>query len=83
MEGHRVDMNGTNSNSPVSTFVLRIWHERATGRTRWRGRAEHVQSGESVALQSEQALLDFIRRFGALPAEEDAHDKSRSTGGRP
>lgn len=76
-------MNGINPQTPMNTFVIRIWREWSAGRTRWHGRAEHVQSGESVAMQSEQALLDFIRRFGTLPAENNSQKTPRLTGGRP
>jgi len=73
-------MNGTISPPPVSTFVIRIWHEWSAKRTRWHGRVEHVQSGESTALQSEQALLEFIRRFGALPTDNEAQQIQETRG---
>ena len=31
---------------PVSTFVVRFWQEWSAAGARWRGRVEHVQSGE-------------------------------------
>ena len=53
--------------SPVSTFVVRFWQEWSAAGPRWRGRIEHVQSGESVAFLNWDGMLDFIRRFGAMP----------------
>lgn len=53
--------------SPVSTFVVRIWHEWSAEGSRWRGRIEHLQSGESAAFLDLEVALAFIRRFTALP----------------
>jgi hypothetical protein len=53
--------------SPVSTFVVRIWHEWSAAGSRWRGRIEHLQSGESAAFLDLEETLAFIRRFTALP----------------
>jgi hypothetical protein len=52
---------------PVSTFVVRFWREWSVAGPRWRGRIEHVQSGESAAFLGLEGMLDFIRRFGAMP----------------
>ncbi len=60
---------------PQNTFVVRFWWEwadknqttsaanRMDESGRWRGRIEHVQSGERVAFQDTQQLLAFVRRF--------------------
>jgi hypothetical protein len=53
--------------SPVSTFVVRIWHEWSAEGSRWRGRIEHLQSGESAAFLELKETLAFIRRFTGLP----------------
>ena len=53
--------------SPVAsaaTFVVRFWRETTDGEARWRGRIEHVQSGESAAFLEIEAMLSFLQRFG-------------------
>jgi hypothetical protein len=57
---------------PVSTFVVRFWQEWSASGLRWRGRIEHVQSGESAAFLDIGGMLSFLRRFGI---EDD--DQSR------
>jgi hypothetical protein len=49
---------------PSSTFVVRLWHEGTAEGPRWRGRIEHLQSGESAAFLELDAMLSFLRRFG-------------------
>ncbi len=55
--------------SPPSqhTFVVRFWWEwegEDTQRVRgWRGRIEHVQSGEGITFQEMRQLLAFIEGF--------------------
>jgi hypothetical protein len=68
---------------PVSTFVVRFWQEWSAAGPRWRGRIEHVQSGESVAFLNWDGMLDFIRSFGAMSDDESRpakKDKARSSG---
>ncbi len=52
---------------PQNTFVIRFWWEwqgegsgQAIG---WRGRVEHVQSGEGMAFREVSELLAFLQRF--------------------
>jgi hypothetical protein len=52
--------------SPVSTFVVRLWHEWTAEGPHWRGRIEHLQSGESRAFLDWDGLLSFVHRFAAL-----------------
>ena len=52
---------------PIGTFVVRIWHEWSADAPCWRGRIEHLQSGESAAFLDLDGALAFIRRFTALP----------------
>ena len=59
---------------PASTFVARFWHEWSADGPRWRGRIEHVQSGESAAFLGLDGMLDFVRHFGTM-----ADDKSWPT----
>jgi hypothetical protein len=55
---------------PVSTFIIRFWHETGTGPVHWRGQVKHIQSGESTAFADEATLLNFLRRWVPLPEEE-------------
>jgi len=54
---------------PLSTFVVRFWREIGAGRVRWRGRVQHIQSGEQAAFADEAGLLDFVRRWVEMPEE--------------
>jgi hypothetical protein len=55
---------------PISTFVVRFWREWSAAGSRWRGRIEHVQSGEGTMFLDLDGMLDFIRRFGVMVEEE-------------
>jgi len=52
---------------PVSTFVVRFWQEWSVAGPRWRGRIEHVQSGEGAAFLDLDGMLEFVRRSGVMP----------------
>lgn len=56
--------------SPTSTFVLRFWREWSITMPRWRGRIEHVQSGQYTDFVELEDLLEFVRAFGALPEDQ-------------
>ena len=47
----------------TATFVLRFWRETMAGEVRWRGRIEHVQSGEKVSFLDLEGMQQFIRHF--------------------
>ena len=70
--------------STASTFVLRFQREWSEGRARWRGRIEHIQSGESATSLDLEGILDFIRRHGIMsepPGQADSsHDKDDLAG---
>ena len=55
---------------PISTFVVRFWQEWSDAGPRWRGRIEHVQSGESAAFLDVDGMLDFVRRVGVMRDDE-------------
>ena len=55
---------------PISTFVVRFWREWSAAGPRWRGRIEHVQSGESATFLGLDEMLDFVRRIGVMQGEE-------------
>jgi hypothetical protein len=65
---------------PISTFVVRFWKEWSAAGPRWRGRIEHVQSGESVAFLGLDEILDFVRSFGAMPNDESRPAKEDGVG---
>jgi hypothetical protein len=48
----------------TATFIIRFWRETTTGEECWRGRIEHVPSGESAAFLDIDVMLSFLRRFG-------------------
>ena len=56
--------------TPPSTFVVRYWRERSVAGPRWRGRIEHIQSGETTIFLDVDATLDFLRRLGIIPDGE-------------
>jgi hypothetical protein len=51
---------------PASTFVVRFWWERSAAGARWRGRIEHVQSGESASCLSLESIVGFVQRLGVM-----------------
>jgi hypothetical protein len=55
---------------PISTFVVRFWHEWSAAGSRWRGRIEHVQSGEATAFLDLDTMLDFVRGFGVMADDQ-------------
>jgi hypothetical protein len=56
--------------SPISTFVVRFWQEWSATGPRWRGRIEHVQSGESATFLDLDGMLDFVRRIGVMDSDD-------------
>jgi hypothetical protein len=55
---------------PLSTFVVRFWREWSAAGSRWRGRIEHLQSGQGAVFLDVDGMLGFIRRFGVMVEEE-------------
>ena len=55
---------------PISTFVVRFWQEWSAAGSRWRGRIEHVQSGESAPFLGVDDMLEFVRRIGVMQGDE-------------
>jgi len=68
-------MSEQSSFPQASTFVVRFWREPSCSGARWRGRIEHVQSGESLAFLDLDGILPFFGRFGIV-----AGDTSRRPG---
>lgn len=64
-------MNGTMPAPPaINTFVVRFWREWSATGSRWRGRIEHVESGQSAAFLDLNEMLDFVRRVGVTGGDE-------------
>jgi len=47
-----------------TTFVVHFWREWTGVESRWRGRVEHVQSGQQASFLEIEDLLSFFERFG-------------------
>jgi hypothetical protein len=69
------------STQPASTFVIRFWREWSAAGSRWRGRIEHVQSGEAATSLDLQGISDFIQRQGVmveLPGDHEIEIPTRA-----
>jgi len=56
--------------SPASTFVIRFWREWSATTGRWRGRIEHVQSGQRADFVQVEDILRFVRGFGVMADDQ-------------
>jgi hypothetical protein len=61
--------------SPASTFVIRFWREWSATAGRWRGRIEHVQSGQRADFVELEGILVFVRDLWVMA--EDREDVKR------
>lgn len=52
----------------TTTFVVHFWREWTGAEPRWRGRVEHVQSGQRADFLAVEDLLSYFQRFGVRPA---------------
>jgi hypothetical protein len=57
--------------------VLRFWREWSAAGPRWRGRIEHLQSGEATTSLDLQGIAEFIRQHGVM-AEATEMDGTES-----
>lgn len=48
----------------TATFVVRFWREWTGHGSRWRGRIEHVKSGQQADFLEVKAMIGFLERFG-------------------
>lgn len=62
----------------VSTFVVRVWHDRAASNRKWYGRIENIHTGQQVAFHEWRRLADFIRAACAI---EEQESQSSTSGG--
>jgi hypothetical protein len=51
---------------PTNTFVIRFWREWSATGSRWRGRIEHVQSGQRADFLKPESILEFVQSFGVV-----------------
>lgn len=51
---------------PNSTFVIRFWREWSATAGRWRGRIEHVQSGQQADFVKLERIIEFVQGFGII-----------------
>ena len=59
------------------TFVLRFWREWTGKESRWRGRVEHVESGQGVSFLEIEGLLRFLEQFGICAGADPANPRTR------
>jgi hypothetical protein len=52
------------------TFVVRVWREWSGARLRWRGRIQHVESGDATSFVELGSMVRFLRSSGALAEDE-------------
>ena len=70
---------------PTSTFVIRFWREWSATAGRWRGRIEHVQSGQRADFMQLEGISEFLRGFGVMaedrfsPSQADEKDNVPSS----
>lgn len=63
---------------PASTFIVRFWFERSAVGSRWRGRIEHVQSGEIATSLELREIMDFIQQRGIMVDHSNEHEMENS-----
>jgi len=73
-------MAESSSVPPVTTFVVRFWQEWSAAGPRWRGRIEHVQSGQSATFLGLDGMLDFIYNLGVMADDESWAAKEHGVG---
>ena len=57
-----IDTNATTFHSCSELFTVRLWREdRGEGRVEWRGKVQHVLSGETRYFRDWQVLLAFLQ----------------------
>ncbi len=69
-------MTETSGVPRVITFVVRFWRERSAAGLRWRGRIQHVESGDAASFTDLGKMLQFLRGSGVMAEDESvAEDK--------
>jgi hypothetical protein len=73
-------MNGPSAETTApTTFVIRFQREWSGAEARWRGRIEHVQSGQRAEFLGVEGLLGFLGRFG-ISSEADRASRGATNG---
>lgn len=63
----------------AATFIIRFWQEWSGTESRWRGRIEHVQSGQRADFLGVEGLIGFFDRFG-ISREADLANRGATDG---
>jgi len=66
-----------------SSFIIRIWWEsnEEANKTFWRGRAEHIQSGEVFYFETPEDLIRFMMQcLKEVPAQSRVEGKGSASG---
>jgi hypothetical protein len=63
----------------VFTFVVRFWRESSAAGLRWRGRIQHVESGEATSFLELGSMLQFLHSAGALAEDESLTPSGEGT----
>ena len=62
-------MSPSEDNPEPLTLIVRLWREAdSEGRTRWRGRVEHVASQQVGYVEDVPGVASFIERWTGEPA---------------
>ena len=62
----------------TTTFVVRFWREWTGVEARWRGRIEHVQSGQRQDFLCLDGMLRFLRQMGVTLAQLTDDDEQET-----
>ena len=66
----------------VSTFIVRFWQEWSASGPCWRGRINHVQSGESATFIDSGRMLQFVQSLGVMIEGEACRGENLNEGER-
>jgi hypothetical protein len=65
-------MTEPSSTPSTSTFVIRFWREWSANADRWRGRIEHLQSGQHADFLDLVDVSAFIQGLGVMTGRPDS-----------
>jgi len=68
-------MGPTTQNITITTFIVRFWREWTGAEARWRGRIEHVQSGQRQDFLYLDDMLGFLQQMGVTFAQPTDGDR--------
>jgi hypothetical protein len=67
--------------TPVSTFVVRLWPAWSEQGPAWRGQVVHLQTGKALGFQDPAAVLVFIGQIVDLGMDDPHSAPQQSRGG--